>query len=133
MPPSGTPQVPVATGSLVRPLVLRSDGSRKACVGHPPAPWSHMAMVFRVGLPLLILLVALAWFAFSSYRRAQIAEQAVAELKDQVRVLEKAVAAAEQGLRTLAANPSVPRDVALSADMTLNDIRRITDRKELGT
>jgi|RhiMetdeSRZDD1v2_1073273.scaffolds.fasta_scaffold02109_18 cbb3-type cytochrome oxidase subunit 3 len=92
-----------------------------------------MAMVFRVGLPLLILLVALAWFAFSSYRRAQIAEQAVAELKDQVRVLEKAVAAAEQGLRTLAANPSVPRDVALSADMTLNDIRRITDRKELDT
>jgi cbb3-type cytochrome oxidase subunit 3 len=92
-----------------------------------------MAMVFRVGLPLLILAVALAWFAFSSYRRAQLAEQAVAELKDQVRVLEKAVAAAEQGLRTLAANPSVPRDVALSADMTLNDIRRITDRKELDT
>ena len=91
-----------------------------------------MAMVFRVGLPLLILLVALAWFAFSSYRRAQIAEQAVAELKDQVRVLEKAVAAAEQGLRTLAANP-VLRDVALSADMTLNDIRRITDRKEPDT
>lgn len=39
--------------------------------------------------------------------------------------------AAEQGLRTLAANPSVPRDVALSADLTLNDIRRITERKEL--
>ena len=92
-----------------------------------------MAMVFRVGLPLLILAVALAWFSFSSYRRAQLAEDAVAELKDQVRVLEKAVAAAEQGLRTLAANPSVPRDVALSADMTLNDIRRITDRKELDT
>jgi Tfp pilus assembly protein PilE len=88
-------------------------------------------MVFRLGLPAVILAVALAWFAYSSYRRAQLAEQAVAELKDDVRVLEKAVAAAEQGLRTLAANPSVPRDVALSADMTLNDIRRITDRKEL--
>jgi hypothetical protein len=88
-------------------------------------------MVFRVGLPALILAVALAWFAYSSYRRAQLADQAVAELKDEVRVLEKAVAAAEQGLRTLAANPSVPRDVALSADMTLNDIRRITDRREL--
>jgi hypothetical protein len=88
-------------------------------------------MVFRLGLPVVILAVALAWFAYSSYRRAQLAEQAVAELKDEVRVLEKAVAAAEQGLRTLAANPSVPRDVALSADMTLNDIRRITDRKEL--
>lgn len=88
-------------------------------------------MVFRLGLPAVILAVALAWFAYSSYRRAQLAEQAVAELKDDVRVLEKAVAAAEQGLRTLAANPSVPRDVALSADMTLNDIRRITDGKEL--
>ena len=88
-------------------------------------------MVFRLGLPAVILAVALAWFAYSSYRRALLAEQAVAELKDDVRVLEKAVAAAEQGLRTLAANPSVPRDVALSADMTLNDIRRITDGKEL--
>lgn len=88
-------------------------------------------MVFRLGLPAVILAVALAWFAYSSYRRAQLAEQAVADLKDDVRVLEKAVAAAEQGLRTLAANPSVPRDVALSADMTLNDIRTITDRKEL--
>ena len=88
-------------------------------------------MVFRLGLPAVILAVALAWFAYSSYRRAQLAEQAVAELKDDVRVLEKAVAAAEQGLRTLAANPSVPRDVALSVDMTLNDIRRITDGKEL--
>ncbi len=90
-------------------------------------------MVFRLGLPAVILAVALAWFAYSSYRRAQLAEQAVAELKDDVRVLEKAVAAAEQGLRTLVANPSVPRDVALSADMTLNDIRRITDRKELNS
>lgn len=88
-------------------------------------------MVFRLGLPAVILAVALAWFAYSSYRRAQLAEQAVAELKDDVRVLEKAVAAAEQGLRTLVANPSVPRDVALSADMTLTDIRRITDGKEL--
>lgn len=88
-------------------------------------------MVFRLGLPAVILAVALAWFAYSSYRRAQLAEQAVADLKDDVRVLEKAVAAAEQGLRTLAANPSVPRDVAMSADMTLNDIRTITDRKEL--
>ena len=88
-------------------------------------------MVFRLGLPAVILAVALAWFAYSSYCRAQLAEQAVAELKDDVRVLEKAVAAAEQGLRTLAANPSVPRDVALSADMTLTDIRRITDGKEL--
>lgn len=88
-------------------------------------------MVFRVGLPAVIMAVALAWFAYSSYRRAQLAEQDVAALKDEVRVLEKAVAAAEQGLRTLAANPSVPRDVALSADLTLNDIKRITDRKEL--
>jgi hypothetical protein len=88
-------------------------------------------MVFRVGLPVLVLAVALAWVAFSSYRRASAAEQAVGELKDEVRVLEKAVAAAEQGLRTLAANPAVPRDVALSADLTLNDIKRITDRKEL--
>ena len=88
-------------------------------------------MVFRLGLPVLILAVALGWFAWSSYRRAQTAEHAVAGLKDDVRTLEKAVAAAEQGLRTLAANPTVPRDVALSADLTLNDIRRITERKEL--
>jgi hypothetical protein len=88
-------------------------------------------MLFRVGLPGLVLAIALAWFAYSSYRRAQIAEQTVQELKDDVRVLERAVAAAEQGLRTLAAHPSVPRDVALSADMTLNDVRRITRRKEL--
>ena len=88
-------------------------------------------MVFRLGLPVLILAVALGWFAWASYRRAQTAEQAVAGLKDDVRTLEKAVAAAEQGLRTLAANPTVPRDVALSADLTLNDIRKITERKEL--
>ena len=80
---------------------------------------------------MLILAVALAWFAWASYRRAQTAERSVAGLQDDVRRLEKAVTAAEQGLRTLASNPSVPRDVALSADMTLNDIRRITERKEL--
>ena len=87
-------------------------------------------MVFRVGLPALVLIVALAWFGFASYRRAVAAEDRAAVLAGDVRVLEKAVAAAEQGLRTLAANPSVPRDVALSADLTLNDIKRITDRKE---
>lgn len=80
---------------------------------------------------MLILAVALAWFAWASYRRAQAGEQAAAELRDDVQRLEKAVTAAEQGLRTLAANPSVPRDVALSADLTLNDIRRIIERKEL--
>ncbi len=103
-------------------LVARTPG---------PRAWSHMAMVLRVGLPLLVMAVALAWFAVTAYQRAQLAERAVEELKDQVRVLEKAVAAAEQGLRTLAANPSVPRDVAVSADLTLDDVRRIIDRKEL--
>lgn len=98
-----------------------------------PVAWSYCPMVFRVGLPLLVLAVALAWFAVTSYQRAQLAERAVVELKDDVRVLEKAVAAAEQGLRTLAANPSVPRDVAVSAEMTLDDVRRITERKELDT
>jgi len=75
--------------------------------------------------------VALAWFAYASYRRAQLAEQAVAELKEDVRALEKAVAAAEQGLRTLASHPSVPRDVAVTADLTLADVRRLIERKEL--
>lgn len=97
-------------------------------------------MGFRVGLPALVLLIALGWFAYASYRRAQLAEQAAAELRDEargllreVRQLEKAVAAAEQGLRTLSSHPSVPRDVALTADLTLADIRRLTerDRKEL--
>jgi hypothetical protein len=95
-------------------------------------------MVFRVGLPALALIVALAWFAYSSARRAQLAEQAAAGLRDEaralgqeVRALEKAVAAAEQGLRTLASHPSVPRDVAVAADLTLADIRRLTERKEL--
>jgi hypothetical protein len=87
--------------------------------------------MLRVGLPALVLAVALAWFAYASYRRAQLAEQAVAELKEDVRALEKAVAAAEQGLRTLASHPSVPRDVAVSADMTLADVRRLIERKEL--
>ena len=95
-------------------------------------------MVFRLGLPVLILLIGTAWFAFSSYRRAAVAERAVAELNSetkaliqQVRTLEKAVAAAEQGLRTLSSHPSVPRDVAVTADLTLADIRRLTEGKEL--
>src|SRR5688572_4385696 len=100
--------------------------------------WSHGAMVIRLGLPALILLVGTVWFAWSSYRRAVSAEQAVTELNgetkaliQEVRQLEKAVAAAEQGLRTLSSHPSVPRDVALTADLTLADIRRLTDNKEL--
>ena len=87
--------------------------------------------MLRVGLPALVLAVALAWFAYSSYRRAQLAEQALAELNNDVRTLEKAVAAAEQGLRTLASHPSVPRDVAVTADLTLADVRRLIERKEL--
>ena len=44
----------------------------------------------------------------------------------------RAVAAAEQGLRTLSSHPSVPRDVAVTADLTLADIRRLVERdKEL--
>ena len=100
--------------------------------------WSHGAMVIRLGLPALILLVGTVWFAWSSYRRAVSAERAVTELNgetkaliQEVRQLEKAVAAAEQGLRTLSSHPSVPRDVALTADLTLADIRRLTDNKEL--
>ncbi|MEV6282213.1 hypothetical protein [Kribbella sp. NPDC051770] len=95
-------------------------------------------MVFRLGLPVLILLVATAWFAWASYRRAALAERSVIELTgetkalvQEVRALEKAVAAAEQGLRTLSSHPSVPRDVAVTADLTLADIRRLTERKEL--
>ncbi|MEV8375021.1 hypothetical protein AB0P21_19955 [Kribbella sp. NPDC056861] len=95
-------------------------------------------MVFRLGLPVLIMLAGTVWFAWSSYRRAALAEQTVAELNSEtkallqeVRSLEKAVAAAEQGLRTLSSHPSVPRDVALTADLTLADIRRLTERKEL--
>ncbi|MEU4395276.1 hypothetical protein [Kribbella sp. NPDC023855] len=95
-------------------------------------------MVIRLGLPALIVLVGTVWFAWSSYRRAVSAEQAVTELNgetkaliQEVRRLEKAVAAAEQGLRTLSSHPSVPRDVALTADLTLADIRRLTDNKEL--
>jgi cell division protein FtsB len=96
-------------------------------------------MVLRLGLPAVMLLIALAWFAFASHRRAQLAEQAAAELRDEaralmreVRQLEKAVAAAEQGLRTLSSHPSVPRDVALTVDLTLADIRRLTEgTKEL--
>lgn len=87
-------------------------------------------MLVRAGLPALILAAALAWFAYSSYRRAQLAEQAVHELKDRIRALEKGVAAAEQGLRTLAAHPSVPPDVAVQADLTLDDVRKITRDKE---
>jgi hypothetical protein len=95
-------------------------------------------MVFRLGLPVIVLIVGTAWFAWSSYRRAAIAEQTVTELNSetrallrQVRSLEKAVAAAEQGLRTLSSHPSVPRDVAVTADLTLADIRRLTEHEEL--
>ena len=97
-------------------------------------------MVFRLGLPVLVLLVGTAWFAWASYRRATLAERSVIELTgetkalvQEVRALEKAVAAAEQGLRTLSSHPSVPRDVAVTADLTLADIRRLTERKELDT
>ena len=100
--------------------------------------WSHGGMVFRLGLPVIVLLVGTVWFAWSSYRRAAIAEQSVTELNaetkalmQEVRRLEKAVAAAEQGLRTLSSHPSVPRDVAVTADLTLADIRRLTEGKEL--
>src|SRR5215207_10077029 len=95
-------------------------------------------MVLRLGLPVIVLIVGTAWFAWSSYRRAALAEHSVAELNSEnkalrreVRSLEKAVAAAEQGLRTLSSHPSVPRDVAVTADLTLADIRRLTEGKEL--
>jgi hypothetical protein len=64
-------------------------------------------MVFRLGLPVIILIVGTGWFAWASYRRAGL------------------------GLRTLSSHPSVPRDVALTADLTLADIRRLTEGKEL--
>jgi len=93
-------------------------------------------MVFRLTLPVLILLAGTAWVAWSSYRRAAVAEQSVTELNAEtkallreVRTLEKAVAAAEQGLRTLSSHPSVPRDVAVTADLTLADVRRLVERE----
>lgn len=94
--------------------------------------------MIRLGLPAILLLIGTGWFAWASYRRAAQAEQALAEvtaehraLMTEVRSLERAVAAAEQGLRTLSSHPSVPRDVAVTADLTLADIRRLVDRKEL--
>ena len=94
--------------------------------------------MFGLGLPALILLIGTLWFAWASYRRAAQAEQALTEvnaenraLMHEVRALERAVAAAEQGLRTLSSHPSVPRDVAVTADLTLADIRRLAERKEL--
>lgn len=93
--------------------------------------------MIRLGLPAIVLLIGTAWFAWASYRRAVNAEQALTELNDEhralmqeVRALERAVAAAEQGLRTLSSHPSVPRDVALTADLTIADVRRLVDRKE---
>jgi hypothetical protein len=98
-------------------------------------------MMFGLGLPALILLIGTLWFAWASYRRAAQAEQALTEvnaenraLMQEVRALERAVAAAEQGLRTLSSHPSVPRDVAVTADLTLADVRRLVERdKELDT
>ncbi|MET9271336.1 hypothetical protein [Kribbella sp. NPDC003557] len=95
--------------------------------------------MIRLGLPAIVLLIGTAWFAWASYRRAVNAEQALAGLNaehralmQEVRALERAVAAAEQGLRTLSSHPSVPRDVAVTADLTLADIRRLVEkRKEL--
>ncbi|TDW15892.1 hypothetical protein [Kribbella kalugense] len=95
--------------------------------------------MIRLGLPVIVLLVGTAWWAWASYRRAAQAEQALAEvnaehraLMQEVRALERAVAAAEQGLRTLSSHPSVPRDVAVTADLTLADVRRLVERsKEL--
>ncbi len=95
--------------------------------------------MIRLGLPVIVLLIGTGWFAWASYRRAAQAEQALAEvnaehraLMHEVRALERAVAAAEQGLRTLSSHPSVPRDVAVTADLTLADIRRLVEkRKEL--
>ncbi|MFC0628003.1 hypothetical protein [Kribbella deserti] len=87
--------------------------------------------MLRVGLPAVILAVALAWFAYASYRRAQLAEAEIAALKDEVHKLENVVGIAEQGLRTLASHPSVPPDVAVTADITLADLRRRLGRTEL--
>ena len=97
--------------------------------------------MIRLGLPAIVLLIGTAWFAWASYRRAVDAEQALTELSaehralmQEVRALERAVAAAEQGLRTLSSHPSVPRDVAVTADLTLADVRRLTEEhKELDT
>jgi hypothetical protein len=93
--------------------------------------------MIRLGLPAIVLLIGTAWFAWASYRRAVNAEQALTELNDEhralmqeVRALERAVAAAEQGLRTLSSHPSVPRDVALTADLTTADVRRLVHGKE---
>lgn len=94
--------------------------------------------MIELGLIPLLLIVGTAWFAWASYRRAVQTEQALAEvnaenraLMQEVRALERAVAAAEQGLRTLSSHPSVPRDVAVTADLTLADVRRLVNRKEL--
>ena len=94
--------------------------------------------MIRLGLPAIVLLIGTAWFAWSSYRRAVSAERTLAGLNadhrallQEVRALERAVAAAEQGLRTLSSHPSVPRDVAVTADLTLADVRRLVERKEL--
>ncbi|MGW6201662.1 hypothetical protein ACWF0M_36310 [Kribbella sp. NPDC055110] len=95
--------------------------------------------MIRLGLPAIVLLIGTAWFAWASYRRAVNAEQALTELNaehralmQEVRALERAVVAAEQGLRTLSSHPSVPRDIAVTADLTLADIRRLAkDHKEL--
>ena len=100
---------------------------------------NHNQDMIRLGLPAIVLLIGAAWFAWSSYRRAVYAEQALATLNaehrallQEVRALERAVAAAEQGLRTLSSHPSVPRDVAVTADLTLADVRRLAeDHKEL--
>ncbi|MGZ0151177.1 hypothetical protein ACXJJ3_29255 [Kribbella sp. WER1] len=93
--------------------------------------------MIRLGLPAILLLIGTAWWAWASYRRAANAEQALAELNAEhralmreVRALERAVAAAEQGLRTLSSHPSVPRDVAVTADLTLADVRRMVEHKE---
>ncbi|MEU4191239.1 hypothetical protein AB0E69_05015 [Kribbella sp. NPDC026611] len=95
--------------------------------------------MIRFGLIPLLLIVGTGWFAWASYRRAVQAEQALAAvnaehraLMNEVRALERAVAAAEQGLRTLSSHPSVPRDVAVTADLTLADVRRLVENsKEL--
>ncbi|HEY3514760.1 hypothetical protein [Kribbella sp. NPDC051137] len=93
--------------------------------------------MIELGLIPLLLLIGTGWIAWASYRRADQAEQALAAanaeqraLMQEVRALERAVAAAEQGLRTLSSHPSVPRDVAVTADLTLADVRRMVEHKE---